>query len=387
MSVFEIARPEIAGERIVKIASSFSGVRVGTTVHEALDGLRMIGRPMIAVIDDLDRPIGILVAQDLVDILGKPFGRDLLKRQRVEDIMRNVVTFRYDEHISAVRERAQADIEAEETRYFLLADRSGAFRGCVSSRDLLLHGARQHLRERGIAKSIQSRFVPEYSRFGNDRISTVFCSVMAEGVDGDFYLCRELGAGRWFLCLCDISGKGLSAAIVTAFLSGFFSSADLGAPLVETVARLNNLFLETFKLDRYVTGVFLVACEDDGVFDYCDMGHSLCFVNHDDTIRPLSAEADNPPLGMVFLDTVTVKNLRLARGTTFLAVTDGLTEQENRDGKQFPIASLARALASAGTTQDLVRAKVETLEAFFSFKGDMPQRDDVSFMMLAFEAE
>lgn len=236
MSVFEIARPEIAGERIVKIASSFSGVRVGTPVHEALDGLRMIGRPMIAVIDDKDRPLGIIVAQDLVDILGKPFGRDLLKRQRVEDIMRSAATFRYDEHITAVRERAQADIEAEETRYFLLADRSGSFRGCVSSRDLLLYGARQHLRERGVAKSIQSRLVPEYSKCGNDRLSAVFCSVMAEGVGGDFYLCRELGDGRWFMCLCDISGKGLSAAIVTAFLSGFFSSADLGAPLAETVS-------------------------------------------------------------------------------------------------------------------------------------------------------
>lgn len=145
--------------------------------------------------------------------------------------------------------------------------------------------------------------------------------------------------------------------------------------------------METFKLDRYLTGVFLVARETDCLLDYCDMGHSLGFAILDGEINPLSSEADNPPLGMVLLDTVTVKSLRLSRGTTFLAVTDGLTEQENRDGGQFPIASLARALSSVGRTRDLVRAKVETLESFFSFKGDMPQRDDVSFMILALAAE
>ncbi len=382
MTIGELERPSVAGERIVKIASSFSFVRAGTPVHETLDGLREAKARMVAVVDPASRPLGIILAQDLVDILGKPYGRDLLKRQCVEDIMRDVAKIRYDEYISVVRERAGAELELGENAQYLLVDRDGLFRGCVSSRDILVHGTKQHQREIQVARGIQNRLVPEYSMKGNGTFTVVCSALMAEGVGGDYYFVREYVPGSWFLCLCDISGKGTAAAIITAVLAGFMDGARLGSPLSETVIRLNDLVLGTFRAERYLTGVFVKYDEATGDVEYCDMGHSLLYVVSAGGVRAVSEVAGNPPLGMVALQAVTADSLALGEGETLLAVSDGLTEQENRRGEPFRLQTVGDILGNCPLTRDgLVRAKVEILEAFYAFKRDMPQRDDVSFLM------
>ncbi len=382
MTIGELERPVVAGERIVKIASSFSFVPAGTPVHETLDGLRATKARMVAVVDSASRPLGIILAQDLVDILGKPYGRDLLKRQCVEDIMRDVAELRYDEYISVVRERAGAELELGENAMYLLVDRDGLFMGCVSSRDILVHGTKQHQREIQVARGIQNRLVPEYSVKRGGRFSVVCSALMAEGVGGDYYFVREYEPGLWFLCLCDISGKGTAAAIITAVLSGFMDGARLGAPLSHTVLRLNDLVLGTFRAERYLTGVFLKFVEATGEAEYCDMGHSLLFVAAEGRVTPLSEVAGNPPLGMVPLGEVSSGTFVLGANDTLLAVTDGLTEQENRRGERFELETVGDILrACPGMKDGLVRAKVGILEAFYSFKRDMPQRDDVSFLM------
>jgi hypothetical protein len=93
MILKETEREPVNGERIVKIASSFLYVETGVPVYSLLAELKEPYQHAIAVVD-ADRTVrGIIVPRDLVEILGKPFGRDLLKRQNVEDIMKPAITF------------------------------------------------------------------------------------------------------------------------------------------------------------------------------------------------------------------------------------------------------------------------------------------------------
>jgi sigma-B regulation protein RsbU (phosphoserine phosphatase) len=188
------------------------------------------------VVDGDRRPVGIIVPRDLVDILGKPFGRDLLKRQRVEDIMREATSRRHDEHVQELLARVDADPDAPPDENFVLVDGDGRFCGHVTSHDLVVHATVEHRRELETATRIQRRLVsPSFSVLGK-RVSITCASVMAQGVGGDYYYAREYQDGRWFFCLCDISGKGISAAIVTAVLASFLRDADLERPL-ETPSR------------------------------------------------------------------------------------------------------------------------------------------------------
>lgn len=214
------------------------------------------------------------------------------------------------------------------------------------------------------------------------RFSVVCSALMAEGVGGDYYFVREYEPGLWFLCLCDISGKGTAAAIITAVLAGFMDSALFASPLAETVLRLNELIRDTFRAERYLTGVFIKVDEATGEGEYCDMGHSLAYVARDGRVTALSEVAANPPLGMVSLDRIAANALVLGADDTLLVVSDGITEQENRRGESFSLETVAENLrAHPSGEAGLVRAKVAILEAFYAFKRDMPQRDDVSVLL------
>ncbi|HQL32785.1 MAG: CBS domain-containing protein [Treponema sp.] len=382
MTLKTAERTQINGEKIIKIASSFTHVVQGTPVYALLDELYEPVRNAIAVTDADGVVQGTIIPNDLVEILGKPFGRDLLKRQFVEDIMRPAFTFRYDDYIQDVRERLAGDFETGADGYYVLVDADGIFRGHVSSRDILVHTMNDHARELETGATIQSRLVPPCLDIQGKRLSITCSSVMAQGVGGDYYYVREYRPGKWFFCLCDISGKGISAAIITAVLAGFMYNADFSQPIEDTVIRLNRIMLDTFRLKKYLTGIFMKFDEESGELTWCDMGHSFFFVIEGSSVQQLSEQADNVPVGLIEDPFPVAKTLRVMPGTIFLLVSDGIIEQENRQGESFDINEIGIITDEcARKANDPIRAKVRILERFFDFKRDMPQRDDISMLL------
>jgi len=387
MSLLERVRLSVSGERIVKIASSFSFVASETPVHALLAELKEPYRDPVAVVDPDERVLGIIVPNDLVEMLGKPFGRDLLQRQCVTDIMRQVPRFRYDEYIQTVRERVSAEIEDDPERHYVLVDGTNRFQGHVSAQDILAHALNDYHRELAVATAIQNRLVPPYAAERNGRISITCSAVMAQGVGGDYYFTREYAPGKWFFCLCDISGKGISASVITAVISGFMYGAEFETPLEAIVARLNRIVIGTFRLEKYLTGFFAKFDERTGELEYCDMGHSWFYAVERGAIQQIASEADNVPVGLVEDPEIASRTLRIAPGTVLVLLSDGFIEQENRQGETFPLNELGSLIGAAvASGDDLVRAKVRVFERFFSFKGDVPQHDDLSLLLFHYES-
>ncbi len=378
----------LAGERILKIASSFSYVEEDAPVHGIIAELSEPYRDPVAVVDSRERVLGIIEPKDLVETLGKPFGRDLLMRQSARDIMREASCFPHDDYIASVRERISPDIEADPEQRYVLTDGAGVFRAHVSARDILLHALKDHQREHRIAAAIQNRLVPPYYSVRNRRVEMICAAVMAQGVGGDYYFVREYGRGKWFFCLCDISGKGMSASVITALLAGFMHHAPFGDPLTETVGSLNRIILGNFRLEKYLTGFFAKFDEETGELEYCDMGHSWFFAVEGGAVHQVSQEADNVPVGLVEEPPILSRTLRIAPGTALLLVSDGFIEQENRDGESFPIGELGEILCETlSRGENLVKAKVRILERFFSFKGNLPQHDDISLLLFHYRGD
>lgn len=382
MILKEIKRPSVKGERILKIASSFLYVESGTPVHAILAELQEPYAQPVAVVDADRKALGIIVPQDLVEMLGKPFGRDLLQRQEAESIMRDAVKFPHDEYIQAIRERVHGDLEKESVSHYVLIDDEGRFSGHFSTQDILLHAMSDHERELNTAIAIQNRLVHPYVAVRSGRISVTCSSVMAQGIGGDYYFIKEYSPGEWFFCLCDISGKGISAAIVTAVLAGFMYGADFSSPLEETVSRLNRLVLDTFNLEKYLTGFFARFEERSGLLEYCDMGHSWFFAVEGESMQQIADTADNVPVGLVPEAEITIRNLRLAPGIALVLMSDGIIEQENREKESYPIGRMGHFIGeSIRNGDDLVRAKIRILESFFTFKKGIPQHDDISLLL------
>lgn len=372
----------VTGERIGKIASSYQYVYAGTSVCDLLEEIREPYKNAIAVVDRQGTIRGSIFPQDLVKLLGKPFGRDLLLRQHVEDLMRKAVTFRYDAYIQEVRDRISGDLEKGEESHYILVDKAGHFCAHVCSQDILLQAFNDHRREIEIAMTIQSRLVPPCKTIQRKNLSIICSAVMAQGIGGDYYHVTEYTPGKWFFCLCDISGKGISAAIITAVLAGFMHNADFSIPFPKLIDELNNIILDTFKLEKYLTGFFARFTEENGELEYCDMGHALFYALEGSRLYQVSREADNVPVGLVDNPGPEPRILRLAPGTLLIVMSDGFPEQENRKKEAFPIQDLGEHLQFClANGNDLVSAKVCIFEEFFRFKQDMPQHDDISLLL------
>jgi sigma-B regulation protein RsbU (phosphoserine phosphatase) len=388
MVLREIGRPETKGERIAKIASSFVYVGTETPVHAILEEMKEPRQSAIAVVNAGGGVEGIIVPQDLVEMLGKPFGRDLLQRQQAKDIMRKAALFNFDAYIQEIRERIRGDLEKETNTHYILTGDGNAFQGIFSAQDILRHSLEDHRRELNTAMVIQGRLVHPYYAVRNDSISITCSSVMAQGVGGDYYFVKEYEKGKWFFCLCDISGKGMAAAIITAVLSGFMYNADFASPLETIVGGLNRIVYDTFKLEKYLTGFFARFSEKDGTLEYCDMGHAFFYVVEGPSVQQISAAADNLPVGLVESPAITAKTLRIPPGTVLLLLSDGILEQENKKKELYPLSKIGRCIDEAITLkEDLVRAKVRILESFFAFKKDVPQHDDISMLLFQYKGK
>jgi len=379
--VKEASISECGADRIGHLISSRLYTSRGTPVPVLLEQIKESTHQPVGVLNSDNSVAGVIDPEYLLGILGKPFGRDLLHRQKVEDIMQQVKAFRDDEYIREILDRTNRDLEKDLLTHYVLVDSENTFKGIVTTQDLLMYALREHQRELQLAETIQGRLVEPSIAIDDGTVAIVCSSVMARGVGGDFYYVKNIDSHRWFFCLCDISGKGISAALVTAVLSGFLDNEQFVNPLECILNRLNKTILDTFKLEKFLTGMFARFDAKTGLLEYCDMGHSYFFTLQDGT-QQISTEADNMPLGLIAEIPITTRALRLEPGTVLAVISDGIIEQKNRSGMLFPLDTLGKALpVKPSGKRDLLKAKILILETFFSFKKDTPQHDDISLLL------
>ncbi len=174
-------------------------------------------------------------------------------------------------------------------------------------------------------------------------------SVPCRAIGGDFYDALVLED-----CVCvtiaDVSGKGVSAAIVAATLQGIIHAQMLsGQPLVAIAARLNEFLCER-SLGKYATLVML-KLSGDGRLEYLNCGHILPLVVMGEEVTEL--RESNLAVGL--LEDVSYRSAScvLRPGARLLVASDGITEAENEAGEPFGSAGLS-ALARDHTVEEIV---------------------------------
>jgi serine phosphatase RsbU (regulator of sigma subunit) len=157
-------------------------------------------------------------------------------------------------------------------------------------------------------------------------------------VGGDFFNAVALDD-----CLCagiaDVSGKGVSAAIVAATLQGIIhAQLQSRQNLAEIAAQLNQ-FLSARSVGKYATMVLLKLYRD-GRVEYLNCGHIQPLLLHDGQIERL--QESNMVVGLLPEATYQSGHCTLRPGDRLLLITDGLVEAENVAGEPFGDAGLDR---------------------------------------------
>jgi sigma-B regulation protein RsbU (phosphoserine phosphatase) len=190
---------------------------------------------------------------------------------------------------------------------------------------------------------------------------------------GDFvdYVAAE--AGRAALLVADVSGHGVSAAMLTGLVkSAFRSSRDDGFDPLATVSRLWSS-LASFGDERFVTLVCALIDLRQGTLDYVNAGHPAPVVWCG--AGPLTRLAPTGPLVTAALPALMWRKESIAfgPGSSLLFYTDGVTEASGDDG-DFGFARLENAIGGHPEGgPPLLEAIVAALRRH---AGGRPQGDD-----------
>ncbi len=226
---------------------------------------------------------------------------------------------------------------------------------------------RQHLEnEMAIAHRVQDRLFPQvFPRLEGLDYSAICRTAMETG--GDYYDFLPITPQILGIALGDISGKGVSAALLMANLQGRLQSfAPLRVnALDQLMADINDSMCRATESSRYATFFYAVFDNSRNTLTYVNAGHHAPMLFRSGAANgPQRLDTGGMVIGLFPDSSYRQETLRLNAGDLLVIFTDGLVEANNAEGEEFGenrIAALAAQarLGSAAEIRDSILKGVE----------------------------
>jgi sigma-B regulation protein RsbU (phosphoserine phosphatase) len=210
-------------------------------------------------------------------------------------------------------------------------------------------------------------------------------SVASHQVGGDYYDVIPAGPHAWTAVVADVSGKGVSSALLASLLQGAFLAVSHGdSALDKRLERINVFLNERTAGEKYAT-VFYCLLERAGRLLYVNAGHCPpLIVRQAGGIESLAATA--MPVGLIESAQFEVSETMLDCGDKIVIYSDGVTEAQNLQSEFFGRQRLRQVVAehhadSCQAMHDAVQSAVA------AFTESAPQADDITLVVFEYRAE
>jgi sigma-B regulation protein RsbU (phosphoserine phosphatase) len=247
----------------------------------------------------------------------------------------------------------------------------------------LLEEERAKLRlekELSVAREIQTSLLPK--RLPVDGwFRAAGSSIPSHQVGGDSFDVRQFHPGAWSVLVNDVSGKGVSSALLASLLQGaFVLASETGLGMEEIALRINRFLLERTEGEKYAT-LFYAVLEAGGRMRYINAGHCPPFLLRNGTLDGLAATA--MPVGLIDRASFPPAEIWLEPGDKIVIFSDGLSEAEDVNGvfyglRRMKETILAHAAASCGEIHDALMRSVE------DYTTGALQSDDITLVVLEY---
>lgn len=249
------------------------------------------------------------------------------------------------------------------------------------------------------AKKLQQSLIRDRHReFGRSQVSLILHS--SGHVGGDLVGFFPISENQVGLFALDVSGHGISSALMTARLAGYLSSASpeqnlaikhgpdgsyRAIPPAQVIEHLNQLVLEEMETEHYFTLLLANVDLDTGRIRMAQAGHPHPLIQRADG----TIQQEGPgglPVGLIAHARYDEFEATLAPGDRLLIFSDGVTECPGPSGELLEEAGLERLMRELSGTSG--NALLETLIwklADYADNGDFP--DDISAILLEFQRE
>lgn|GEM_PF-2444087 len=232
-----------------------------------------------------------------------------------------------------------------------------------------------------VAQRIQSELIPEiavrteqYEIFGK--------ADPAREVGGDLIDAVQLSGGKTAVAVADVSGHSVGSGLLMSMLKTAFRTELAYFRDPKTLAEsLNRTIAGNKTRNMFISFLLGIVDTEEQVFSLVNCGHPpLLRVSSSDGAITQYRTGD-PALGLLHAATFTVREIPCQPGDVFVLFSDGLAESAKSTGEEWGVGRLEETLREHryASAQDIHNA---ILHAAGTFRGDMPQRDDVTLLVL-----
>ncbi|MDH5608587.1 MAG: PP2C family protein-serine/threonine phosphatase, partial [Cyclobacteriaceae bacterium] len=233
-------------------------------------------------------------------------------------------------------------------------------------------------KEMEIAKKVQNFLFPK-SLPNTPRLWIEAVYLPHQDVGGDYYDYIPLTESKFLLCIADVSGKGVPAALLMSnFQASLRTLVRKTHDLKEIIHELNHATYISSNAENFITVFIGIYDFETAGLEYANCGHNPSVLFHDNKMTIL--EEGTTVLGMFdplpFIETCLLTDLD---DFFFFGYTDGLTETFNASGDQFGFDALIAILETYrnGGMDNLFSFIFGALE---DFRSELTYADDITMI-------
>lgn len=237
-------------------------------------------------------------------------------------------------------------------------------------------------RELQLAAQMQSMLFP-VTIVSHEMLDMAATYIPHQSVGGDYYDFIQLNKNESLVCMADVSGKGISAALLMsnfqANLHALIKHTDF--TLNQIIVELNNCVNRSARGEKFITFFIGKINHETHSIRYINAGHNPPMVVHNHGLEILNQGTT----GLGMFDNLPFLNegeTEFSPGSLLFCYTDGITEMENKNGVIFGTDHLGSLLMRH---REVISMKIlhETLVTSFNeFRQDVELNDDVTFLSL-----
>ena len=231
-----------------------------------------------------------------------------------------------------------------------------------------------------IANDIQTRLLPKTNPQING-FDIASKSVPAKEVGGDYYDFIQIDENNIVICLGDISGKGMPAALLMANLQAtlrgqalFTSSAG------ECLTRANKLLYRSTDRQNYATLFYGILDSSNDTFRFSNAGHNPPILMNSDK-KVIRLTKGGTVLGFMEDFQFEEDSVNLKKGDTIIIYSDGIDEAFNIDDEEYGEENLLSIIKDV-LSLDAEKIIENVFESVRFHVQDAPQSDDITIVVI-----
>ncbi|MDZ7739322.1 MAG: PP2C family protein-serine/threonine phosphatase [Bacteroidales bacterium] len=235
-------------------------------------------------------------------------------------------------------------------------------------------------KELELAKRMQTMLIPDNDFLPhNDKIFVSGYYHPHYEIGGDYYDCLRLSDNVTGLCIADVSGKGISAALLMSnFQASFRALFTAEMDLVMLMHKLNEAVVKNASGEKFITFFVARYNHDSRELEYINAAHNppVLYDTADGSVKTLEAKS----VGIGMLDEIPfIENtvIEVKNPSKIFCYTDGLSEIKGDDGNDIGTAPIEKHIANKDTVDKNIKALIDEL----GIPDDNPHLfDDVSII-------